>query len=116
MLTFLADENLHGGIVRGLRRRRPDLDIVRVPDVGLSGADDARVLEWAADQGRVLLTGDLSTLTRDAYRRATAGLPMPGVVEIGRNVPIGQAIEELLLLAECALPEEIEGRVLYLPL
>lgn len=41
---------------------------------------------------------------------------MPGVVEIGRNVPIGQAIEELLLLAECALPEEIEGRVLYLPL
>jgi hypothetical protein len=116
MLTFLADENLHGAIVRGLRRRRPDLDVVRVQDVGLSGADDPHILEWAAEQSRILLTGDVSTLTHHAYHRVETGLRMPGVVEIGRDVPIGQAIEEILLLAECGLPEEIEGRVLYLPL
>jgi hypothetical protein len=40
MLTFLADENFHRAIVRGLLRRKPDLDIVRVQDVGLSGVDD----------------------------------------------------------------------------
>ena len=48
MLRLIADENLNNGIVRGLLRRRPDLDIIRVQDAGLSAADDATVLEWAA--------------------------------------------------------------------
>jgi len=46
----------------------------------------------------------------------TGGFRTPGVVEISRDVPVEQAIEELLLLAERALHEEIEERVLYLPL
>ena len=40
MLAFLRDENFKGDIVRGLRHQRPELDLVRVQDVGLSGADD----------------------------------------------------------------------------
>ena len=39
---------------------------------------------------------------------------MPGVFEIGRTVPIGQAIEDVLLLAECSLDSEREGQVRYL--
>ena len=30
MLTFLADENFDGDIVRGLRRRQPNLNILRM--------------------------------------------------------------------------------------
>ena len=30
MLRFAADENFNNDIVRGLRRRKPELDIVRV--------------------------------------------------------------------------------------
>ena len=41
---------------------------------------------------------------------------MPGVFEITRKVPIGVAIEEILLLAECSLEKEWEGQVRYLPL
>ena len=33
-MKLLADENFRGALVRGLLRRRPDLDLVRVPDVG----------------------------------------------------------------------------------
>lgn len=40
MLRFVADENFKGSIVRGLRRRPLDLDIVRVQDVGLTKAFD----------------------------------------------------------------------------
>lgn len=43
MLTFLADENFDGTILRGLQRRRPDLDVARVQDMGLSGRDDPAV-------------------------------------------------------------------------
>jgi hypothetical protein len=41
---------------------------------------------------------------------------MPGVFEVGRNVSIGQAIEDVILLAECSLEDEWEGQVRYLPL
>lgn len=61
-MRFLADENFDNTIVRGLFRCRPALDIVRVQDVGLSGKDDPTVLEWAAQEGRVLLTPDVATI------------------------------------------------------
>ena len=61
MLRLLTDENFNNDIVRGVRRRNAGMDIVRVQDVGLSGADDPTVLAWAAESGRVLLTHDVST-------------------------------------------------------
>jgi hypothetical protein len=82
----------------------------------LTGADDRRVLEWAASEGRVLLTHDVSTITRFAYERMESGLPMPGVFELAYDIPIGVAVEEILLLAECSLEGEWEGQVRYLPL
>jgi len=45
MLRLAADENFNNDILHGLLRQKPDLDLVRVQDVGLSGADDATVLE-----------------------------------------------------------------------
>ena len=116
MLRLAADENFNHNIVRGLLRRRPDLDIVRIQDVGLSGADDPVVLEWAAKEGRVLLTHDVTTITRYAYERIEGGQSMPGVFEVSRSVPVGLAIEDILLLTECSLEGEWEGRIGYLPL
>lgn len=43
MARFLADENFNNQIVRGVLRQSPDVDIVRVQDVGLSGVDDPTV-------------------------------------------------------------------------
>ncbi len=116
MLKLAADENFNNDVVRGLLRRRPDLDIVRVQDTEVAGGDDVAVLEWAAQNKRVLLTHDVSTMTAHAYERVRDGKSMPGVFEVGRNVPIGAAIEDLLLLAECSLDDEWEGQVRYLPL
>jgi len=45
-VRWLADENLNKDIVRGLLRRKPDLDVVRVQDVGMSGTDDPSLLAW----------------------------------------------------------------------
>jgi hypothetical protein len=116
MLQLAADENFNYDIVRGLLRRRPDLDIVRVQDIGLSGANDPSVLEWAAQENRILLTHDVTTMTKYAYERARAGKRMPGVFEVSREAPIGAVIEDVLLLAECSLEGEWEGQVRYLPL
>src|SRR3990167_543187 len=88
MLRLAADENFNGDIVRGLLRRNPKLDIVRVQDVGLSGADDPSVLQWAADQGRIIVTHDISTLAKHAFDRIAAGQPMPGVFEVRSVAPV----------------------------
>jgi hypothetical protein len=116
MLRFLADENFNNDIVRGLLRRKPDLDLVRAQDVGLSGADDPALLAWAAQQGRVILTHDVTTMTRYAYERVEAGWPMPGVFEVSRSLPIGTALEDIMLLAKYSFEGEWEGQIRYLPL
>ena len=114
-MKFLADENFDNNIVRELLRRKFDLDIVRVQDVGLSGEDDPTVLAWAAQEGRILLTHDVATITRYAYERIVDGQPMPGVIEIILYSPIRKVIEDILLLVNCSFDKEIEGRILYLP-
>src|SRR5437868_11595792 len=100
MPRFLADENFSGDIVRGLLRRKPDLDLLTAQDAGLSGADDPALLRWSAESGRVLLTHDVQTLPGLAYKRIKGGLPMAGVIEVPQDLSIGVAIELILLIAE----------------
>jgi predicted nuclease of predicted toxin-antitoxin system len=61
-MRFVADENFDNRIIRGLLRREPSLDIVRVQDLEIAGADDETVLGWAAEAGRVLVTHDQRTV------------------------------------------------------
>lgn len=116
MLRLAADENFHGAVVRGLLRRTPSVDIVRVQDVGLSGAEDPAILDWAAREGRVLLTHDISTVPPFAYRRVEAGQPMSGVIVARESLPVGRVIDDLLFILEGSEPGEWEGQVRYLPL
>ena len=116
MLSLALDENFNMRIVSGVLRRLPTADIVRVQDAGLEGANDPAVLEWAASEGRVLLTHDINTLAAFAYERTANGLMMPGVFEVSLRVPISVAIEDILLLIHCSIDGEWEGQVNYLPL
>src|SRR5262245_26503979 len=97
MLRLVSDENFNGEILRGLSRREADVDLVRVQDVGLGEAEDPVILEWAAANQRVLLTHDRKTVPEFAWERVGSGKSMAGVLVVSDRMPIGQAIEELLL-------------------
>ena len=116
MLLLVADENFNNDILRGLLRREPSLDIVRIQDVGLTHAPDPLVLEWAAQENRVLLTHDQNTITKFAYERVVEGKSMPGVIEVDRSVPMSLAIDDILLLVLSSDKGEWEGQIIYLPL
>lgn len=116
MLRLLADENFNGDITRGLLLRAPNIDLIRVQDVGLAAADDPPILEWAAVYNRVVLTHDRATMPDFAFDRIVAGQQMPGVFVLSERMPIRQAIEELLLIDECSEQEEWNNLVVYLPL
>ena len=116
MLRLLADENFNGDIVRALLLRQPDLDIVRVQDVGLAGVDDPDILAWAAANDRIILTHDRATLPDYAYERLAVGENMPGVFIVNDRFPVGDATREILLLIAVSEPPEWSDRVVYLPL
>ena len=116
MLLLVADENFNNDILRGLLRRNRSLDIVRIQDVGLTHATDSEVLEWAAQENRVLLTHDQNTVTKFAYQRVIEGKRMPGVIEVNSSVPMNVAIDDILLLTVLSESGELEGQIIYLPL
>jgi predicted nuclease of predicted toxin-antitoxin system len=116
LLRFATDQDFDGRILAGLRKRLPELDVERIYDIGLSRAEDPAVLAWAAGEGRILLTHDLRTMRGFAYRRVAAGLEMPGLLVVLRSMPIGEAVEQLVLVAAAMAPQELRDRVLVLPL
>jgi hypothetical protein len=82
----------------------------------VAGAPDEEVLQWAAQEGRLVLTHDVSTMTAAAWARVRAGLPMPGLIEVSSEASVGRAIDEIRLVIVASRPGEHEGRVLFLPL
>jgi hypothetical protein len=116
MLRLLIDEDVHGDIVEGLHRRQPTLDLVRVWDVGLRHTPDPVILDWAAQQGRVVISVDKKTLAVDAWNRVARGLPMSGVAILRLILSMGQAINELELIAMAGNADNLRDQVIYLPL
>jgi predicted nuclease of predicted toxin-antitoxin system len=116
MLRLLADENFNGDIVRALLLRQPDLDIVRVQDVGLAGVGDPDILAWAVANDRIIFTHDRATLPDYAYERLSVGENMPGVFILNDRFPPGQAIQEILLIVACSKQAEWNDRVVHVPL
>jgi predicted nuclease of predicted toxin-antitoxin system len=124
-VRLLLDENVEKALLNvfpwresnlGLRRRHPGLDVVRVVDVGLGGRSDTEILEWAAREGRVVVSRDRATLSAEAARRIEGGKPMPGLILLRRGVGVGRILEDLELLLATARPGELENAILYLPL
>ena len=79
-------------------------------------AEDAAVLAWAADQDRTVLTHDLHTMPQFARRRLLRKQPVAGLIAVPDRLPIGLAIEDLVLLVECCDHADLHDRILYLPL
>ena len=116
MIRLLVDEDFNNDILRGLRRRVPDLDAPRVQGLGLAGADDEAVLAYAALENRIVLTHDVSTLVGSAYRRIGDGEPMPGVIAVAQSTLARVVIDDLVLVLACSTIEDWRDQVRYLPL
>lgn len=115
-VKYLFDEDLNGRIVRGVRRRISDLDSRTVQEIDLPEASDPAVLDWAATQGRVVITHDHRTMRPCAEDRLKTGLPMTGLILVRQTAALGQVIDDLVLIAEATTAEEWEGTIVFLPL
>lgn len=115
MLSYLADEDLNGAIVRELSRRLRDLDLERVQEIDRSGDADPDNLEYAAIQGRILLTHD-KRLVPFVIDRIDSGRAMPGVFIVHQTAAIREVLDDLVDLTLYSLEREWDNRVLFVPL
>lgn len=114
-MRFAADENFNNDILRGVLRRYPALDVVRIQDTEVYEAEDPVVLQWVATAGRILLTHDTRTMPDFAYERVREGKLLPGVFIVNDQAPMGQVIDDLLTILGASDASEWENRVIYLP-
>ena len=112
MLSLLADENIGPEIVAQVRLHIPDADFLQVGDVGLLQTPDPIILEWAANNGRIVVTHDKSTMRPDAEARVRAGLPMPGLFVLHDDLSPGEKVRGLIgLINEYEL--ELNGPIVF---
>jgi len=116
MLRLASDADVHGEIIRGLRRRLPEMDLARAQDALPLGTSDHEILVWAAAERRVLVTNDRNTMVGFAYQRVARGEPVPGLIATTNEQSIGSAIDDIVLIAEYMPEEEIRDQVVvFLP-
>jgi hypothetical protein len=119
MLQLPSDADVHGAIIDGLRLRLKTIkeaNFVRVQDVMPPDTPDPQVLEWVAQENRVLITHDRGTMIGFVKERLAAEKSVAGLIVTNRKPSIADAIADILLVAQCLSAEEVRDRVfIYLP-
>jgi hypothetical protein len=96
-IRFLADADLNRAIVSGALERDPD------------------ALEFAAREGRVLVSHDTSTMPVHFSDRLRSGGTSPGVFLVRQRASVGQVVEAILLVWSASAAGEWAGQIHYLP-
>jgi predicted nuclease of predicted toxin-antitoxin system len=113
---FIADADLNQELIRGMRRNEAAVDFLTATDGGTRGLADRQVLELAIAAGRVVVSHDRNTMTRDFYRLIKEGHSSPGLIVIDQDLDEGRAIEDLLLIWEASSEEDLRDLINWIPI
>jgi hypothetical protein len=113
-IRFQADGDIDPDIRKGLLRREPSIDFRPAAGAIPDGTLDPEVLRIAAEDGRVLVSGDLRTMSVH-FHGFVATDQSPGVLLIPSSRSIGAAIEGLLFVWLNWTLDDLRNRVQWLP-
>ena len=122
-LKFFTDEHMSKAIVEQLRLR--GVDVLRCEDVGMKAVDDSRLLEYATENGYVLLSMDDDVTKLHAEWVKTGkrhkGIFYAPMTHFGGQAGIGPIVlfcaEWAALVGDSAddLAENIHNRLIFIP-
>ncbi|MBL8293519.1 MAG: DUF5615 family PIN-like protein [Bryobacterales bacterium] len=113
-IRYQADNDLNKAIVRAVVRREPKIDFRSAQAARLDRISDSEVLQLAARESRILVSHDFRTMP-DHFRAFIEKQRSPGAFLIAQDLPIGRAIDTLLLVWEVTEAEEWENRLSLIP-
>ena len=111
---FPADVDLKRAIVDGVLRRDPRVDFKIAQHASLDGMPDPEVLAFAAHEGRVPVTHDVTTMPSH-FEEFVSRRESPGVIIAPQHMPVGQVIEALLLVVNAGNAADLRNCDLLLP-
>ena len=97
-----------------MKRREPAIDFKTALEAGLAGFDDSAVLRIAADEGRLLVTHDVSSMP-DTFSLFIETETSPGVILVSQNLSYHGAIERLLHVWNTTEAEDWQNVISFLP-
>jgi Domain of unknown function (DUF5615) len=112
------DENVVPAYAKQMRRKRSDLVIWTVGELGAPGLGtlDPEILIWCEEYDFILVTNNCKSMPGHLRDHIAANRHMPGIFLLNPEFGIGQNIDELLLIVDGSLDGEYQDQIIHLPL
>ena len=110
-IRFFTDEDVYGAVATALRRAR--IDACSTPEVGRRGQSDESQLEWALDEGRVLVTFNVAHFAELHATLLRQGRHHAGIV-VSSQRPIGDVVRRLTHLSGSLDAVSMRDRIQFL--
>ena len=114
-IKFQADADLNIYIVNAVLRIESKIDFKTANDAKLEGLDDHKVLQFAANQQRILVSHDQRTMPSH-FAKFITNYQSYGVLIIPKRLPTLEVAENIVLIWETFIDEEWINRIAFLPI
>jgi Domain of unknown function (DUF5615) len=117
-VRYLLDENLSPEWRNQLLYHRPDLIVWMIGDplAPPQGTLDPAILEWCEEHRFLLVTNNRKSMPQHLADHLALNRSIPGIIALRKKSSMGDAISDLLLIAEVGVGEEFRDRIRYIPL
>ncbi len=115
---YLIDENTTPALADQLRRRQPNLKVSTIED-GIAppkGTPDPDILLWLEKHNYSLITRNRKSMPGHLLDHMTQGRHVKGIFTLRPKAPLGEVLEDLLLIWEVAESDEYQDQIVHIPL
>lgn len=113
-IRFQADADLDQRIITAIVRREPQLDFQTAVAASIIGLLDPAVLKIAAQEGRLLVSHDQTTMPHH-FADFISNETSAGLIIVPQHLSIAIVVERLIFLWETEQAEQWVNRICYLP-
>ena len=110
-IRFFTDEDIYGAVAVALRNA--GFDAISTPEAGRRGESDESQLQWATDEGRLIVTFNVAHFSNLHNVWQYQGRHHTGIV-VSSQRPIGDVVRRLIHLAGVLDDQEMLDRLEFL--
>lgn len=116
-IRYLLDENIPPRIVLGLKRLSPQIDVLRVGDLGAPVLEtkDPEILHYCELNQRLLVTKDRASMPGHLEQHWADNRHLWGILWVRPQAPTGLLIQELHFVWEASEAEEWLDTIDWIP-